>query len=118
MQKIVFIFFSTVLLVLGGCSQVDDQTSANPPGAKSHALVLGEVESPFFDSLSERMTLTSYDGSQNLADHDVLVFDGDYYTPGEVRDHEIVSQAVRSSMWVVGLDVTEEHKRQGLGDYV
>ena len=118
MQKTIFIFFLSVLLFLGGCSQTDDQTPADPPATKGNALVLGKAESPFLDSLSDRMTLTSYDGSQNLADHDALVFDGDHYTPGEVRDHKIVKQAVRSSMWVVGLDVTEEHKRQGLGDYV
>ena len=117
-QNAVFILFT--LLFLGACNQTDNTPDVTPslPDTTGSALILGEAQSPFLDSLGKRLTLTPYDGSQNLADYDVLVFDGDYHTPDEVHDHEIVKQAVRSGMWVVGLALTEAHKRQGLGDYL
>jgi hypothetical protein len=110
-----------LILALTSCNQSgsDNQEAplADPPPSadEGSALVLGDARSPVLMSLDELLELTQHDGTQDLADFDVLILDGDTHTPGALKEHELVQEAVRSGMWVFSLDVTHEHKRNGLG---
>lgn len=86
-----------------------------PPAERGNALVLGPVQSPYFDALRPSLNLVQYTGSQNVNDYDVLVFDGDAQSPQALQADPLVDQAMRAGKWVLGLDVTEDHKQTGFG---
>lgn len=110
-----------LILALASCNQPqsNDQGApiADPPPTvdKGSALVLGDARSPLLASLDELLELTQHNGAQDLADFDVLILDGDTHSAGVLKEHELVQEAVLSGMWVLSLDVTHEHKRDGLG---
>lgn len=109
-------------LALAGCNRsVTDPVSPggeqpdSPP--EGDALVLGEINGDVADGITGSMRLMIYDGSQKPEDFDVVVFDGDTHTPEAVKAEPLFAQALRSGRWVLGLDVTEAHKTDGLGDF-
>ena len=114
-----------LLILLAACNVMSD-TSQQPaqsdeetqPGTQPRALVLGEVSSPVIDELGADVKMEQYDGSQDASDYGLIIFDGDALTPEEVGEHKIIRDAVRLGTWVLGLDVTGAHKKDGLGKYL
>lgn len=82
------------------------------------ALVLGRADGPVIESFDEEVELTSYDGSQDIAEYDLVIFDGDNFTPAAVRDQGVISQALQQNKWVLGVDLTGAHKQDGLGSFI
>ncbi|CAA9280445.1 MAG: hypothetical protein AVDCRST_MAG93-3158, partial [uncultured Chloroflexia bacterium] len=106
-------------LALAGCSQkspATDEQSGPPPESVIEALVHGPVESAFLEPVIDSFELTTYDGSQNLEDFDLLLFDGHAHSPASLEDDTLVQQATRSGMLVMAVDVSEAHKEAGLED--
>ena len=105
-------------LALAGCSQesstTDPQTDP-PSGDVIEALVHGPVESAFFEPLKDSLELTTYDGSQNHRDFDLLIFDGDAHSHTSLKNDGLVQRSLRSGLQVLALDVTEAHKKEVLG---
>lgn len=93
-----------------------DPTPALPPTVTDGmtALVHGPVNSPVHDRLKELVSVVAHDGSQSAADYDLLVFDGDAHTPEEIREHPLVDEAMDAGKWVLGLDLSYAHKKEGL----
>lgn len=85
-------------------------------GDRLEALVHGPVESAYLEPLKKTMNMTTDDGSQNLEDFDILIFDGDAHEPSSLKEDGIVRQALRVNKWVLGVDLAEAHKQDGLGD--
>jgi hypothetical protein len=110
-----------LMLALAACNR-SESGDRNPPAddapptaGQGAALVLGAVESPLLASLGDLFELTQDDGEQELSDFDVLILDGDTHSAEALREHTLVREAVRSGMWLLSLDLTAEHKREGLG---
>lgn len=113
------ILTSLVALTLASCSETgrppDAQTTPEPED-RIEALVHGPVDSEYLTPFRDSLNLTTYDGSQKPEDFDMLVFDGDTHTPDEISEDKLVRQALRKEKWVLGVDLTEAHKRGGLED--
>lgn len=107
-----------LVLALAGCSQKSSTTypQTDPPsGDVIEALVHGPVKSAFLDPLKASLELTTYDGSQNLEDFDMLILDGHTHSPTSLENDTLVQQASQSGMVVLAVDVSEAHKKAGLG---
>jgi hypothetical protein len=105
-------------LALVGCSQSNSTTNqqTDPPSEDViEALVHGPVESAFLEPLKPSLELTTYDGSQDLENFDLLILDGHAHSPTALEDDTLVQQASRSGMLVMAVDVSEAHKKAGLG---
>jgi hypothetical protein len=105
-------------LALAGCSQSNSTTdpqTETPSGDVIEALVHGPVESAFLEPLKDSLELTTYDGGQDLEDFDLLLFDGHTHSPASLEDDALVQQATQSGMLVMAVDVSEAHKKAGLG---
>lgn len=85
-----------------------------PPDAPT-ALVYGPVSSPVYDELKKTMRLVPYDGSQKVENHDMVIFDGDVHTPAALVGNALLASALREGKWVLGVDLNESQKRDGLG---
>lgn len=46
----------------------------------------------------------------------MLILDGDHHTPAVLKDDTLVQEALHMSKWVLVVDATAEHKKDGLGD--
>ena len=83
--------FLLLVLVLGACGGAtpNEPNTPNPPPPVEEitALVVGEASSPFLDALAKKVRLVQSDGTQAVADHDLLVLDGDAHMPDEVAGH-------------------------------
>ncbi len=79
------------------------------------ALVYGAVQSPVFDELKHRARMVQHDGTQRPQDYDLVIFDGDAHDAGAVQRDPLIAQALASGVWVLGLDLSTAHKRDGLG---
>lgn len=111
MNRSIMLVGLTFSLLLAGCAQ--------PPAAPARtisALVDGPVESAYLDPLKPTLQLVQYDGSQKPENYDLLILDGDHHTPAALKDNTLVQSALRAGRWVLALDVTSEHKRDGLGE--
>jgi hypothetical protein len=106
---------SLLALMLAGCSQ-PLKTSPNLPEDFVKALVHGPVQSVFLEPLNDSFEMTVYDGSQDLEDFDLILLDGHHHAPAELRDDALVQKALGTGMWVLLVDATAEHKKDGLGD--
>jgi hypothetical protein len=105
------------MAVLAGCSQDTTLTTpiAPPTGAPT-ALVYGTAASPIHEALKTKLTMTPWDGSQEADDYDLVILDGDAFTAQQLKEEEeLVHSAIRGGVWVLGLDLTEDHKGDGLG---
>ena len=108
-----------MLVSLLACSQNAGNPTPPPatdPADRLDALVLGPVQSAHLDALGPNLNLVQHDGSQKVADYDLLVFDGDAHAPQALQDNALIDEALRSDKWVLGLDVSEDHKRTGFAD--
>ncbi len=105
-----------ILIGLAACSNPTSDTpnTPNPPAdTQLTALVVGEADSPFLDVLTERTRMVQDDGSQKVADHDLIIFDGDTHTPVALAEHPRLAEAVDTGVWVLVADASEAHKREG-----
>ncbi|WP_102126513.1 hypothetical protein [Deinococcus planocerae] len=100
-------------LILSVALMACNQQGTTPPAERMNALVLGPVQSAYFDALRPSLNLVQYTGSQNVKDYDVLIFDGDAQSPQALQADPVVEQAVRAGKWVLGMDLTEAHKQMG-----
>lgn len=71
-----------------------------------------------FEELRKSVFIEQYDGSQKVTDHKLVIFDGDAHTPEEIKNHEAIAEALREGLWVLAVDVTEAHKKEGLGSRI
>lgn len=94
------LFLSVALMA---CNQ---QGTTPPPAGSVKALVLGQVQSPYFDALKPNLNLVQPTGSPQVDDYDLVVFDGDAHAPQTPQDHALITEALRSGKWVLGLDVS------------
>jgi hypothetical protein len=63
------------------------------------------------------MQLIPYHGDlKQLEQVQVVILDGDHVSPEALQSDQLVHTALRSGIWVLALDVTEDHKRLGLAD--
>lgn len=106
-----YLLVSVFALILAGCSQ----PTKPPPKDAIKSLVYGPVESAFLEPLKGSLSQVRYDGSQKLEDFDLVILDGDHHTPAALQDDALVQEALRTGKWVLALDMTAEHKREGLG---
>ncbi|THF85420.1 hypothetical protein E7T09_15740 [Deinococcus sp. KSM4-11] len=102
-------------LTLLACSQ---GTKPAPPPASSpdrlDTLVIGAVQSTYVDALKPSLNMVQYTGSQKPEDYNLVLFDGDANSPTDVAAHPVLAQALRAGKWVLGVDLTEAHKKQGI----
>ena len=70
--------------------------------------------SPIYEALKTKLTVTVSNGSQKATDFDLVILDGDAITVQQLKE-ELVHSAIRGGVWVLGLDLTEDHKGDGLG---
>lgn len=107
-----------LLAFLSGCAQNGNLPPGAPkalPPSAPKALLLGAAESPIQEAFQEQVRVIPYDGSQDPSDFDLLIVDGDAFTAQQLRDEELIHRALRSGVWVLGLDVEEDDKQDGLG---
>ena len=116
---------AALVIGLAACNMTNDVrptptqgSTDNPDSVDVRALVLGRADSPVIESFDEEVELTSYDGSQDIAEYDLVIFDGDTFTPAAIREQGIISQALQLNKWVLGVDLTGEHKQDGLGSFL
>lgn len=109
-----------LLLILAGLAACSDSTpnTSNTPDAppaepQVTALVVGDAASPFLDILSERMNTAQDDGSQKVADYDLVILDGDTHTPAALAEQPRINEALEQNKWVLVVDATEAHKQEG-----
>ncbi len=111
--------FVGLALVLTACTQAAPPPEPpTPPVNGIKALVYGPVESTFLESLKPTLSLVQYDAGQKLEDYSLLILDGDAHTPASLKEDALVQGALRTGMWVLAVDVTAEHKRDGLGQFL
>lgn len=79
-----------------------------------HALAIGSVDSPAYDLLVDVLQPVTYDGTQDLADFDALIVDGDAHEPAALLDHPIVSDAYDRGKHIIAVDLQTAHKRDWL----
>jgi hypothetical protein len=61
------------------------------------------------------MTLIPCHGNrEQLEKAQVLIVDGDHFSPEALQTDQFVWNALRSGLWVLALDVTKDHKQTGL----
>lgn len=102
-------------LALLGCSQTTSPTHApSPTPGRIDALAIGPVQSAFLAALDPSVNLVPYTGREQLDDYGMVVFDGDAHTPAQVAAQPLISQALSTGRWVLGVDLTEAHKKQAL----
>lgn len=105
---------SVLVLTLAACAQPGGAPNTQT-GERLGALVHGPTGSAYLEAVAGTLDMTQYDGSQNPDDFDLLIFDGDAHTPDTLKEDALVTQALRTNMYVLALDVTEAHKKEGLG---
>ncbi|GMA14254.1 hypothetical protein E5F05_02515 (plasmid) [Deinococcus metallilatus] len=108
-----------VTLALLGCNQNASQPpvsgAPSPTPNRTSALVVGPVQSAYLDALGPNLNLVPYTGNEKLDDYQMVIFDGDANTPTAVVAHPVITQALRSGKWVLGVDLSEAHKKEALG---
>lgn len=113
-----FVVFSTVLL-LAGCAQDTDPaaptTPVAPPANAPTALVYGVTQNLIYEALKSRFKMTIWDETQDIADFDLVVLDGDGFSGQQLSGDDLVREAIQAGVWVLGLDAAEEDKN-GMGD--
>lgn len=104
--------------VLASCAQPTQPTTpvTPPPADAPTALAHGMAGGPLFEALRSKVRMTIGDGSQKATDFDMVVFDGDGFSPEQIGQDELIRDAIHGNVWVLGLDVKEAHKDVGLGD--
>ncbi|CAA9348562.1 MAG: hypothetical protein AVDCRST_MAG93-7007 [uncultured Chloroflexia bacterium] len=105
---------AAALVACGGEGKPGGGPGGLPADAPT-ALVHGPLSSPVVDELRKTARLVPYDGSQKVADHDMVVFDGDSHTSAALTGDALLASALRAGKWVLGVDVNESHKRGALG---
>jgi len=85
---------------------------------KKNALVYGPVNGPVFDEIKYGLNLQDYTGAETLAACDVVVVSGAWLTPLAMSNDALLGSALRAGKWVLALDITEEHKSQGLSKLI
>ena len=105
------------MVMLTSCNQgTTPTTPVGPPAGAPTALVYGMAASPIYEALKSRVRMTVSNGSQEVADFDLIILDGDSFTAQQLKEEEeLVHSAIRGGVWVLGLDLTEDHKGDGLG---
>ncbi len=98
------------LALLAGCSQ-----NGNLPPDAPTALVYGMAGGPIYEALKTHVNMTVSDGSQRASDFDLLIVDGDGFTAQQLKEEAFIHNAIRAGVWVLGLDVMEDDKQDGLG---
>lgn len=98
-----------------GCAQQGSPGSILPADAP-RALVYGAVSSPILEALRGKVAMTPGNGSQTPGDYDLVIMDGDAFRGPQLKEDVLIREAVRSGVWVLGLDMVEDDKREGLGD--
>lgn len=68
------------------------------------AVLHGPVNSPAFDALRGLLTI-----GDEVASAQVLVVDGDAYSPGALASDAVVQQHLREGKWVLLVDLTKDH---------
>ncbi len=110
------------MVVLVSCIQdtAPPPSTPSPPSGTPTALVYGMMAaSPIYEVLKTKLTMTVSNGSQKATDFDLVILDGDSFTAGQLREEEeLVHSAIRDGVWVLGLDLTEDHKQDGLGQFL
>ncbi|HEX5035596.1 MAG TPA: hypothetical protein VFX30_00340 [bacterium] len=94
---------------LGGCD------SSGPKDFQG--LLLEDVQNPVIVEISRWADLTSYDGTQNLADFDFVVVDADNHAPAALRDETLADEAVAEGIPAIVTDATLAHA-ENLGEAV
>ncbi|GAA5534164.1 hypothetical protein [Deinococcus aluminii] len=90
-----------------------------PPSADApRALIHGAVSSPVFEALQPLVRQVSGDTQPDPGEFDLVIVDGDSFTGGQLRDDPLIQRALRSGVWVVGLDMSEDDKKDGLGGLI
>ncbi|MFT3921810.1 MAG: hypothetical protein QM778_04685 [Myxococcales bacterium] len=100
-----------------------DPASAKGKASLPTALLYGSVENELLDPIHQQMRVRHYKRhgaglEQQLRDVDLVIVDGDHFTPQQLQRDPIAGAALRAGKWVLALDVTAEHKRVGLGQYL
>ena len=104
------------MAMLTSCNQdTTPTTPVGPPADAPTALVYGMAMSPIHEALKSKLTMTVSNGSQKPTDFDLVILDGDAFTAQQLKEEELVHSAIRGGVWVLGLDLTEDHKGDGLG---
>ena len=103
------------MAILASCAQVMPPSTPNPPADAPSALVYGMAASPIYEALKSKVEMTVSDGSQKATDFDLVILDGDGFTAQQLKEDELIHSAIRGGVWVLGLDLTEDHKGDGLG---
>jgi hypothetical protein len=104
--------------MLAACNLSNPNPSPPPVGPRPDAptaLVKGAVSSPVFDELKKVFRVVQYDGKQKVTDYNLLILDGDAYTPDALKADALVGEAWRAGIGVLTVDAAEDDKRQGLG---
>ena len=103
------------MVVLASCAQDTTPSLPNPPADAPTALVYGMTGSPIYEALKTKVEMVVSDGSQEATDFDLVIVDGDTCGVQQLQDDELVHSAIRGGVWVLSLDVAEEHKLDGVG---
>ena len=83
--------------------------------SRPQALLYGDVDSPLLTALGQSMTLVPYNGkTEQIEKAQLVILDGDHFSPEALQADQFVSTALRSGLWVLALDVTKDHKQTGL----
>lgn len=113
-----FVALGLTVALLVSCAQpttpVTTAPPVTPPADAPTALVHGVAGGPVYEKLKERVRMTVHDGSQEVIDFDMVIFDGDGFTGQQLAQDELIAEAVHSGVWVSGLDLAADHKN-GLG---
>lgn len=59
--------------------------------------------------------MTLWDETQQVTNFDLVILDGDGLGAQEIREDASIHSAVRAGVWVLGFDVAEDDKTDGLG---
>lgn len=105
------------MVMLASCTQDTTPPSTPPPPDNAPtALVYGMTMSPIHEALKSKIKMTASDGNQEATDFDLIIIDGDAFTAQQLKEEEeLVHSAIRGGVWLLGLDLTEDHKQDGLG---
>lgn len=67
--------------------------------ARPRAVVYGDIESPLLQPLGRSVTLIPYNGSvEQLENAQLLILDGDHFSPEMLQSDELVGAALRSGL--------------------
>jgi hypothetical protein len=85
---------------------------------KKNALVYGPVNGPIFDEIKDGLNLQDYSRAETPDRYDVVIVSGASFTPDAMSDDALLKSAFRAGKWLLGLDISEDHKSQGLSKLI